>query len=230
MARAVATAPGVEVLDDPASDPALVQRMLRDIARANRWLGGRTAVRRGLAHLLGPADRGRRFTLLDIGTGAGDLPREAARWAARRGVTLVPLGLERIRAAATLARSAGIPTVVACASRPPLRDGAVDIVLVSQVAHHFDGAQARRLFAHCSRLARRGVVIADLRPAPLAAAGFRVAGPLLGLHRRTVADGVISIARGFSLARLRAALPPECHAMLARCPIGRIVAAWRTDG
>ncbi len=222
---------GVETLDDPASDPALVVRMLRDISRANRWFGGRAAMRHALAHMLDDADRGREFSFFDIGTGAGDLPLDAARWAAHRGITLRPLGLERIPAAARLARSAGVPTLLGSAAALPLRDRSVDIVLVSQLAHHFDAASATRLFADCSRVARRGVIIADLRPSLLAGYGYRVGGLLLGLHQTTIDDGVTSLARGFTpaaLASLCAGVASE-PVSVARLPFARVVAWWRTD-
>jgi hypothetical protein len=222
---------GVETLDNPASDPALVVRMLHDISRANRWFGGRQAVRHALAHLLDDAVRGGEFSFFDIGTGAGDLPLDAARWAAHRGIALRPIGLERIPAAARLARSAGVPMMLGSATALPLRDRSVDIVLVSQVAHHLDAASARRLFTDCSRVARRGVIIADLRPSFLAAFGYRLGGALLGLHQVTIDDGVTSLARGFTPA----ALASLCNCVasapvsVARLPFARVVAWWRTD-
>jgi SAM-dependent methyltransferase len=228
------SSPGVEALDNPAADPALVTRMMRDLARANRWMGGRAAVRFGLARLLDATDRGRRLTLFDIGTGAGDLPLDAARWAARRGVTLVPLALERIVAAARIARGAGVPVVVGCAGALPVRARSVDLVLVSQVAHHLDTESVVTLFTACSRVARRGVLVCDLRPSALFAHGFRAAGRILGFDPTTLDDGVTSLARGFSPARLkelgdraqRGERPPEVH--VATRPLSRIVAWWRT--
>jgi SAM-dependent methyltransferase len=222
---------GVETLDNPASDPALVVRMLRDISRANRWLGGRQAMRHALTRILDGAARGSEFSLFDIGTGAGDLPLDAVRCAAQRGITLRPLGLERIPAAARLARSAGVPTMLGTAAALPLRDQSVDIVLVSQLAHHLDAASATRLFSDCSRVARRGVIIADLRPSSLAAFGYRLGGALLGLHQVTIDDGVTSLARGFTPAALaslceRAAGAPVS---VARLPFARVVAWWRTS-
>ena len=71
----LANAPlGVELLDDPGADPAVVRSSLRHIARSNRWLGGRAALRFGLAMALDSARPGADFSLLDVGTGAGDLP------------------------------------------------------------------------------------------------------------------------------------------------------------
>jgi SAM-dependent methyltransferase len=222
---------GTEALDDPATDPALVARMLRDIATANWWLGGVAAVRFGLGQLLQPSDRGRTLTLFDVGTGAGDLPLDARRWARRRGVSIVPLGLERIAAAAQLARSAGVPVIVGCASGLPLRDRGVDIVLISQVAHHLGESSAVRLFSAASAIARRGVIVADLRPAWYAAGGFRLAGLVLGFHPVTLADGVTSVRRGFAREALRelcVRAGADNVRVVAR-PGARLVAWWRTD-
>ena len=71
---------GVEVLDNPGADPALVRRMLTDIARTNRWLGGAHAVRVGMQHLCRDVLRGTTMRLLDVGTGAGDLPASFRVW------------------------------------------------------------------------------------------------------------------------------------------------------
>lgn len=224
----VSAAPiGVETLDDPAADPVVVRRMLADIARANRWLGGHAAVLRGLDALLEPGDAGRTLTLLDLGTGAGDLPLAAREAMAARGITLRLLGVERHRAAAAMARDAGVPTIVACGTRIPMRDA--DLVLCSQLLHHFGDDDAVAMLAEATRVARRGVVVADLRPSTLAARGFRVAGRLLGLARVTIDDGVTSLARGREASHLvalgeAAGLVP----VLARdLSLGRVVVAFR---
>jgi len=222
---------GIEALDDPTADPALVVRMLGDIARANRWFGGTATVRAGLAQLLDDDDRGRTLTLFDVGTGAGDLPLDAICYAARRGITLRAIGLERIPAAAQLARRAGVVTMLGCAGALPLGAQRVDIVLVSQVAHHLDDAAIVRLFADCSRIARRGVIIADLRPSRWAELAFRLAGALLRLHPTSVTDGVTSLRRGFAPDRLRT-LAERAHQhtlQISTRPFARILACWRTD-
>jgi Methyltransferase domain. len=160
---------GAELLDDPRSDPVIVAESLRNIARANRWFGGAAAVRFGLERSLGEVAPGATLSLLDLGTGLGDLPRVAVRWGARRGVRITPVGLELNRAAAVLAQSTGLATAVACAGRPPIRDKSVDVVLLSQVAHHLTSDSVVHLFRACDRLARRAVIVADLRRHPLAA-------------------------------------------------------------
>jgi SAM-dependent methyltransferase len=202
MAELVISPVGTELLDDPAADAHAVAATLRNIARANRWFGGAAAVRFGLSRTLGSIPPGSILSLIDLGTGLGDLPRVAVRWGTRRGIRVVPAGLELNRAAAALARSAGLPTAVACAGAPPIRDKSVDIVLLSQVAHHLTRESVVRLFRACNRLARRAVIVADLRRHPLAATSFWCGGRLLGFDRVTLADGMTSIRRGFSRREL----------------------------
>jgi hypothetical protein len=222
---------GTELLDDPGADPAAVTLSLRNVARANRWFGGAAAVLHGLRLLLREAAPGRPLTLLDLGTGAGDLPRRAARWARRRGHVLHPLGLELSRPAAALAGTAGVPCAVACAGAPPLRPRSVDIVLVSQVAHHFCRDSAIRLFRTCDALARFGVVVADLRRGRLGPLAFRLGAAALRFDPITVADGVTSIRRGYTPAELKALLAEAgVRASVQRRPGYRLVAVWRTAG
>ena len=127
------TSIGTELLDDPGANPAHVAESLRNIARANRWFGGASAVRYGLGRSLGTMPPGSALTLADLGTGLGDLPRVAVRWGAARGIRIHPVGLELNRVAARLAAKSGLATAVACAGAPPFRDRSVDVVLVSQV-------------------------------------------------------------------------------------------------
>jgi 2-polyprenyl-3-methyl-5-hydroxy-6-metoxy-1,4-benzoquinol methylase len=196
------TSVGTELLDDPAADPAAVAESLRNIARANRWFGGAAAVRFGLRITLGDIPPGTTLSLLDLGTGLGDLPQAAARWGASRGIQLISIGLELNRAAAALARSNGLATAVGCAGAPPLRDKSVDIVLLSQVAHHLTRDSVVQLFRTCNRLARRAVIVADLRRHALAAPSFRLGARLLGFDPVTLGDGVTSLRRGFSRTEL----------------------------
>lgn len=219
---------GTELLDDPAADPVLAAESLRNLARSNRWFGGAAAVRYGLNRALGPVTRGTTLSLLDLGTGAGDLPDAARRWAERRGVRLVPIGLERSRVAAGLAHGAGVPCAVADAGVPPVREKSVDVVLVSQVAHHLDAVSVVRLLRTCDRLARRAVIVADLRRGWLGRVAFWVGARALGFDPVTVADGMTSIRRGYTAPELRALLAAAgVRGTVHRRPGYRLVAVWR---
>lgn len=221
-------AAGFELLDDPAAAPAAVCESLWNISRANRWFGGAAAVRFGLERALTRSAPGARFTMLDVGTGLGDLPRMAETWAAARGITLVPVGLERHTAAARLARQLGLPVIVGDGAALPFASASIDLVLLSQVAHHFAPTAIVHLFRECSRVARHAVIVADLRRSTFAAVGFQVAGRVMGFDRDTMRDGVTSLRRGFSAASLTALLGQAgIRARVARRPGARLVAVWR---
>jgi SAM-dependent methyltransferase len=219
---------GAELLDDPNADPAAVAESLRNIARSNLWFGGAAAVRHGLSRALRGVPAGSTVTLADLGTGLGDLPRAAAQWCARRGVHLVTVGLERHPVAARLAHERGVPCAVGCAGAPPFRDKSVDVVLVSQVAHHLTEDSVVRLFRACDRLARRAVVVADLRRGRLGPLAFWCGARALGFDGVTRADGMTSLRRGYTPAELRALMAAAgVRGTVERRPGYRLVATWR---
>lgn len=228
--NAPALAPlGTELLDDPDADPATVARSLANIARANWWFGGTAAALWGIDQLLRALPIDRAISLLDIGTGAADLPTAAVRRAARRGRVMRAIGLERSPVAARLATARGFPTVLGCAGQLPVRLAAVDIVLISQVAHHLAEDAVVELFHAASAVARVGVVVADLRRSEVAVAAFRVGSALLGFDAVTRADGITSVRRGYhpgELTALAARAGQQAH--VSRRPGFRVVAVWRT--
>jgi SAM-dependent methyltransferase len=198
---------GIELLDDPSTDTALATRSLQDVARSNRWFGGANAVIAELVPVLAAA-RGRSapLTLLDVGTGAGDIPELARRIADRGGVHLLTMGLEVTPALAAASRPRSGDAIAGDALALPFADRSVDIVACSQVLHHFEAADGARLLAEMNRVARVRVIVADIRRAWAAAAGLWVGSWALGFHPVSRHDGVVSVLRGFRAAELSAAV------------------------
>ena len=220
------TAPGTELLDDPAADPRAVRTSLTNIARSNRLFGGTAAVLYGLDRLLSGGPPPPALSLVDLGTGAGDIPAAVRAWGGARGMRVRTLGLERLRPAAALARADALPVVLGCAGALPFRPRSVDVVTISQVLHHLAPEAAIALLRDAARVARRGIVVADLLRSTMAATLFGVAARALRFDHHTRADGMTSVARGYTeeeLRRLCAAA--ELDAGIAVRPAWRIV-AW----
>jgi len=228
---------GTELLDDPRADPILVGRELRDIARLNALFGGTRAVVRELEPFF---ERGKRdtgterratWTLVDVGTGLGDIPRAAAAAARRHGVTLRLVGIELNRTAARLAHMGdeGAPLAMALADGGalPLAPRSVDVVVASQVLHHLPRPVAVRWIATFDRVARRAVVLADLRRSRVAMAGVWAASVGLAMSGVTRHDAVVSVKRGYTKAEFDEMLRQAGVRTVARYRRGaRIVAAW----
>ena len=232
---------GTELLDDPAADPRAVQSELRDIARLNTLFGGTRAVVNALEPFFRDSSSVRRetcdeeWTLLDVGTGLGDIPRAAARAARRHGITLRLVGVEWNRTAARLARGDGrdepLASIVADGGALPLPSRSVDVIVASQVLHHVPRARAAQWITELDRVARRAVVLADLRRSRVAMAGIWAACVGLAMDGVTRHDAVTSLRRGYSRLELDAMLAEAGVPARARHRAGfRIVAAWQPTG
>ena len=205
-----------EILDDPEVDPSDRDRSLRDVERSNVLFGGRRAVMLALrplfddiarksssdATLSSRASRRLEASLLDVGTGRADLPWRAREIARRRRLTLHTIAIDGAFSLVATARHRVNDAICADAVALPLADRSVDIVLCSQLLHHFDHDRGLALIAELDRVARRRVIISDLRRSWIAAAGFALAATVLGFHPITRHDGRISVLRGFTEGEL----------------------------
>ncbi len=205
----------------------MVRTNLEDLARANRWFGGWAAVRFGLATTLRDRVAGSQVSLLDVGPGAADLTAAARRWAERRGITIIPIAVEQNRAVARFAHARELPVACGRGGTMPLATDSVDLVLVSQVAHHLEPDGVVELLKECDRVARHAVVVADLRRSAMARAAFTLGSRLLGFHPVTVADGLTSIRRGYTASEFRELMRMAgLEGTVTRRPLFRLVAVW----
>ena len=217
---------GYEILDSPDVDPKLVTRSLADVARANAWFGGISSALDELKDALKqvPLDA----TLLDVGTGLGDIPCRAREEARRNGVELTTIGLDAAAELAEASKCSVDFAVCADALHLPFADNSVDIVMCSQVLHHFAGEEAAALLREMDRVARVRVIVSDIRRSWIAAAGLWLASFPLRFHAVSRHDGVVSVMRGFTPAELAdtvqeaIARRPEAHRRRAF----RVTTSW----
>ena len=206
---------GIEILDLPDIDPRVLTRSLADVARANALFGGTSSAMVELKQALKEVPP--QATLLDVGTGLGDIPCRARAVARAAGVELTPVGLDSANALASASRSSVSFSVCADARELPFADNSVDIVMCSQVLHHFAGKDALRLLREMNRVARVRVIVSDLRRSWIAAAGLWLASFPLRFHAVSRHDGVVSVMRGFTPAELS----DTVHEAIARRPVAR---------
>ena len=223
---------GTELLDAPDVDPRVVTRSLDDVARSNTLFGGSRAVLAELASLLPelPACA----TLLDVGTGVGDIPARARRMAADQRVDLTTVGVDSAEALTREVRRRGRTCVAVCgdARALPFRDHSVDVVTCSQLLHHFFDDELPAVLREMDRVARARVIVSDLRRSWLAAAGIWLASYPLRFHPVSRHDGVVSVMRGFTAGELAAVVHDAvgCRPVVRQRLGWRLTASWRPGG
>jgi ubiquinone/menaquinone biosynthesis C-methylase UbiE len=190
-------------------------------------LGGWRAVRAELALVLDsrPAHS---VSLLDVGTGIGDIPSLAAESWRARGLTITTFGIDSSASMLREARASGLVPICASAIALPIASKSVDIVICSQTLHHFETPDALVVLRELDRVARERVIVSDIRRSWLAAAGIWLASYPLQFHPVSRHDGVVSVLRGFTPGELRLLVQNATHQTpVARRHLGfRTTASW----
>jgi ubiquinone/menaquinone biosynthesis C-methylase UbiE len=197
----------LEHIDKGDYTPEEYEGCLAELRRVNRWLGDVSALRRSVLPDIGRDSRSR-FTLLDVGAGTGELLREVALAARRRGAEskLVGLELNERAAYAALEESRAFPEVTSVrgdALRLPFDDGAFDYVMCSLFTHHFPDDACVLVLKEMARVARKRVYCIDLHRHPVAYYFYTTVGRLILHNRLTREDGALSILRAFRPDELR---------------------------
>lgn len=192
-----------EMMDLPGNPPHMHEEDLNNLRTINRSLGAYRGLLRCLKQLVGDR-KTTDFSLLDVGTGCGDIPVTVVRWARRNGISAKVVGLEPHPITSGMARRQTrdfpeISIVRGDGFHPPFPPSSFDFVFTSQVLHHFSEEEILLLLKTWSRLARRGVMVSDLIRHPLAYHGIRLFTFLFTRNPMTRNDGPLSVRRAFTL-------------------------------
>jgi hypothetical protein len=172
---------------------------LRSLEQINRWLLG---YRPTLAWLKGlPHELRDPVHIVDVGSGGGDLLRQIAGRARRRGLAVQLTGIDLNPYAARAAEEStpkelGIEWVTgdALMYRP---EKPVDIVVSSLMAHHLEDEEIIALLRWTEATAQVGWFINDLERSEWSCRMFGRLGRMVGWHRFVRHDGPVSFRRAF---------------------------------
>lgn len=193
-----------EKMDDPSLSPRQLERTLRDLAALNDQIWGHRPTIDGIEALVGDRDS---VSILDVGTGFGDVPRRIADWGARQGVDVQVTGIDlsetTVECARRHSRSYDNIEFRRCNLFELADDEQYDIVHAALMLHHLDDAQivdGLRAMYDASRL---GMVINDLHRHPIAYFGSHLLLRMLSENPVIHHDGALSILRAFTGDELR---------------------------
>jgi len=181
-----------EVLDSDLCPPLEVQTSLRDLCRMNRWFGGVSTTRCLIERAVSVTGQ-KHFSVLEVASGFGEVPREVGRQLTGKGITLDITDLDRVPS--HLQR--GHRGLVADAMALPFRDGSFDLVSCSLFAHHLEPPQLAAFATEALRVSRRALLINDLIRHPLHLALLYPGFLLMRCHVSRI-DGVASVKRAYT--------------------------------
>ena len=207
-----------EMMDLPGHPRELLEDDLKNLRIINRYLGGYRGLLGYLRHFA-RASKVRSFSLLDLGTGSGDIPMAVARWARSEGIDVRIVGLEVDQVTVEVARRqtegfTEISIIRADVFRPPVSLSSFDFVHASQILHHFSEEEVVALLGVWSRIARRGILVSDLIRHPLAYYGIGALTRLFSRNEMTRVDAPLSVKRAFTLG--------EWKELFSRAGIGSV--------
>jgi ubiquinone/menaquinone biosynthesis C-methylase UbiE len=195
-----------EILDSDLCPAPEAQTSLRDLCRMNRWFGGVGTTRELIEKVSRHTGR-KRFRLLEVAAGFGEVPRMAASQLARKSITLEITDLDRF---ATHLRH-GHRALAADALALPFCDDSFDLVSCSLFTHHLAPDEVSRFAREAIRVSRCAVLINDLVRHPLHLMLVYAGFPLMRSHVSRV-DGVASVRRAYVPEEMRQMLSQEIDA------------------
>jgi 2-polyprenyl-3-methyl-5-hydroxy-6-metoxy-1,4-benzoquinol methylase len=192
-----------EIMDDPMLDSGRHEAALRGLSRLNYMSGSARTICPplvALARQLGC----RQLRVLDVATGAGDVPVRLW-WMAQRaglhldihGIDVSPRAVEFATARAA-AEQAGIRFSVLDALADPLPEG-FDVITCSLFLHHLAEEQGVLLLQAMAKAAKHLVLVSDLRRSAAGIALAHLAAWTLSGSDVVRVDGARSVRAAFTL-------------------------------
>ncbi len=191
-----------EVMDQPDLDTGLHHQSLRGLVRLNRLSGSSRILWRELRRFAF-TETSRPLRLLDVASGAGDVPIRLQQRARRRGVDLHVDGCDvsfvAIEHARRLAQQRRVPVkFFHCDVLSDPLPGGYDVITCSLFFHHLDESQVVQLLTRMSRAAGRLVLVHDLIRSCRGYFLAWSAGRLFSRSQVVHMDGPLSVAAAFT--------------------------------
>jgi len=199
-----------EWMDRTDNTPEDLNGALNDLHAVNRFLGGSKTLVEAVQPFLLAHGAAEPFSVLDVGTGGGDLPLDLVTCARRLGRRIRIVAVDRDPVTLDYARrntleAPEIELRAADAFNLPFAPASFDLVTASLFLHHFTHDEAVRLLSSFRRIARRAVLINDLERHLVPWAFIAMIARVTRRHPMFVNDAPLSVLRGFTPAELLAA-------------------------
>jgi ubiquinone/menaquinone biosynthesis C-methylase UbiE len=194
-----------ELMDMPQPVSLELERDLANLASLNQYFGSHALIRQFLSLWLEPKHS---YRIVDLATGAGDVPRLMVDWARARDIKLQITAVDANPSTLQIAQanSPGYPEIEwICADALTFEgQGTYDVACCSLALHHFSEANAIKLLRRIRDLSHRFTLVADLERCLAATVGVWFVTQFVYRDPMTRYDGRLSVRRAFSFEEFRA--------------------------
>ncbi len=201
-----------ELLDNDLIPKADLYQNLTELNFINTWLGGHQVTIKGLNQF--KFEKGKEYTIIDIGCGGGDNLIYVAKWAKRKGFTFKLIGVDLKEDCITFAKQQCVdfPEISFICSdyrNLPNLNIQFDIALACLFTHHLKNEEISELLTWCGNNASLGFVINDLHRNMLAYYSIAWLTAIFSKSYLVKNDAKLSVARGFIKTDWKQILSPS---------------------
>lgn len=189
-----------ELMDDFSMGGEELREALQHLRLLNRIFSAAAPTLYGVQRLWTEAGKPKRFTILDVGSGSGDVNHRLLQWASVRQIdlhiTLADITEEACEEARLIFRNEPRVQVIR-GDLFELPEGGVDVVTGTQFVHHFASSSLPDVVGSMLRASRLGVVINDIHRHWMPWVAVWLTVRIISNNRYILNDGPLSVAKGF---------------------------------
>ncbi len=189
-----------EKMDDESVSISEIHQALIELEKINRLLGGYNVVFNALNKIKWPK---RLVTIMDLGSGGGDMLRAIAEWAKKNNKQVQLIGVDRNPVMTKFANEksneiSNIQFITMDVFDDRLLEYKADITMCTLFCHHFDDDKLVALIKRMCELTSYKVIVNDLDRNWFAYHSFKLISGLFSKSALVKYDGPLSVARSLT--------------------------------
>lgn len=191
-----------EMMDDESIQGETLEQILRELSLVHRWLGGRSVTLEGIKNLTRNYLASKTLTILDIGTGGGDIVNAIPPEFTNVKITALDFNPAACQYASR--QHPSLTVVEGSVLALPFQPQSFDIVHASLFLHHFTEDEIIHIVQSAFSIARHGIIINDLRRSVFAYLGIAILTRFFSRSWMVKHDAPLSVRKGFTKYELQA--------------------------
>lgn len=201
-----------ELMDQPDCDEHLLFNTYQQFTTINKLLSGWQRIYKKFIFPVF-SDPSKKYSVLDIGCGGGDILELIDRLAKKDGLQVSLTGIDPDARAIQFLSNQELPENISfeqsTSSEMAAKSQTFDIVISNHLVHHLTNSELATICSDAEKLATKRIIFNDIERSDFGYVSFKLAASLIFHNSFIVPDGLTSIKRSFRKPELEDALPAD---------------------